>query len=144
VTREDRRNPVRERSADARPAADCSDRSAPRRGARGAPAWARRRLRRRPSRRDAEAALELLLGIVAEFSFADDTSKVVAISAKITALVRRSLRAASLFAYTAPKMASGKTLLATIDSYLATGRPPAMPSQAEDAGSGSGAGKMCH
>ena len=34
---------------------------------------------------------------------------------------------------TAPKMAAGKTLIATVASYIATGRAPAMMSQADDA-----------
>jgi hypothetical protein len=47
-------------------------------------------------------------------------------------LVRRMLRAAPLFAFDAPKMASGKTLLATVASYIATGRGPYLMSQAMD------------
>jgi hypothetical protein len=43
------------------------------------------------------------------------------------------MRAAPLHADDAPKMASGKTLLATIAGYIATGRAPAMMSQADDA-----------
>ena len=43
------------------------------------------------------------------------------------------MRAAPAFAVTAPKMASGKTLIATVASYIATGRAPAMMSQADDA-----------
>jgi hypothetical protein len=34
--------------------------------------------------------------------------------------------------YSAPKMASGKTLLATIPAYVATGRAPYLISQAAD------------
>ena len=87
----------------------------------------------RPSREDADAALATLLDVLAGFPFADDASRSVAVSAQITGLVRRSLRSAPLFAYSAPKMASGKTLLATVDSYLVTGRTPAMLSQSDDA-----------
>ena len=43
------------------------------------------------------------------------------------------MRAAPAFAVTAPKMASGKTLIATVTSYIATGQAPAMMSQADDA-----------
>ena len=86
----------------------------------------------RPSREDAEAALATLSDILRDFPFADDESRSVALAALITGLVRRTLRAAPLFAFSAPKMASGKTLLATLASYLATGRPPAMLSQSDD------------
>ncbi len=85
----------------------------------------------RPTRQQAEAALETLLEPLAGFPFADEASKAVAVSAEITALVRRSLRSAPLFVNTAHKMATGKTLLASIPAYFATGRPPAMMSQAD-------------
>jgi hypothetical protein len=53
-------------------------------------------------------------------------------AAFITALIRRSLRSAPLFAFSAPKMASGKTLLASCVGYIATGRAPAMMTQGDD------------
>ena len=54
------------------------------------------------------------------------------VAAFITGLVRRSLRSAPLFAFSAPKMASGKTLLASCAGYIATGRAPAMMTQGDD------------
>jgi len=87
----------------------------------------------RPSQAQARSALDQLLGILEGFPFADEASRSVAVAALITGLVRRSLRSAPLFAFTAPKMASGKSLLATCVAYLATGRPPAMMSQGDDA-----------
>ena len=87
---------------------------------------------RRPSRKQAEAALELLKEIFKDFPFTDEPSRAVAIAACITSLVRRRLRAAPLFGFSAPKMGSGKSLLATVVSYLATGRDPAMMSQIDD------------
>ena len=88
----------------------------------------------RPTREDAEAALATLREVLRGLPLRRRRpSRSVAISALITGLVRRALRAAPLFAFSAPKMASGKTLLATLVSYLATGRPPAMLSQTDDA-----------
>ncbi len=56
----------------------------------------------------------------------------VALAAVLTAIVCRVLRAVPLIGYSAPKMASGKTLLATIPNYVACGRPPYLMSQAQD------------
>jgi hypothetical protein len=86
----------------------------------------------RPTRAQAEAARDLLLGILEGFPFADQASRSVAVAAFITCLVRRSLRSAPLFAFSAPKMASGKTLLASCVGYIATGRAPAMMTQGDD------------
>jgi hypothetical protein len=85
-----------------------------------------------PTRQAALAALALIREILAGFPFCDGPAEAVAISAILTALVRRVLRSAPLFVFTAPKMGSGKTLLATVVAYIVTGRPPPMMSQAED------------
>jgi putative DNA primase/helicase len=85
-----------------------------------------------PTRQEAFAALELIAEILGGFPFSDGPARSVAVSAILTALVRRVLRSAPLFVFTAPKMGSGKTLLATVVAYIATGRPPPMMSQAED------------
>ena len=86
----------------------------------------------RPTRVQAEAARDLLLEILKGFPFADEASRSVVVAAFITGLVRRSLRSAPLFAFSAPKMASGKTLLASCAGYIATGRAPAMMTQGDD------------
>lgn len=86
----------------------------------------------RPTREEALAALERVSKFYGGFPFDSEADKTVLLSALLTALVRHQLRAAPLFAFTAPKMASGKTLLATTVSYVALGRPPAMLSQAKD------------
>jgi hypothetical protein len=86
-----------------------------------------------PTRDDALAALTVLRQPFSGFPFIDEAAESVALSAVLTALVRPSLRSAPLFVMTAPKMASGKTLLATLAAYIATGRPPPMLSQADDA-----------
>ena len=75
------------------------------------------------------SALRTLAEPFKDFPFIDDASRSVALAAVLTALVRRCLRAAPLFAYDAPKMASGKTLLITVVSYVATGRGPYLLSQ---------------
>ncbi|WP_027133430.1 hypothetical protein [Geminicoccus roseus] len=85
-----------------------------------------------PSRDEAQAALAVLTGILAGFPFASEADRSVAVSMILTALVRRSLRAAPMSILTAPKMGSGKSLLATVASYIASGRAPAMMSQADD------------
>jgi hypothetical protein len=86
-----------------------------------------------PTRRQALRALELIFDILSGFPFFDEAARSVAVSAILTAVVRRSLRSAPLFIFTAPKMGSGKTLLATVVAYISTGRAPPMMSQAEDA-----------
>jgi Toprim domain len=86
----------------------------------------------RPVRRDAVAALDLLLEITAGFPFVDEPSKAVALALLITPLIRHAVRAAPLTAISAPKMGSGKTLLSHLPAYIATGRPPALMAQADD------------
>jgi hypothetical protein len=56
----------------------------------------------------------------------------VVLCAVLSVLVRRILRAAPLFALDAPKMASGKTLIANVCGYIATGRAPYLMSQVID------------
>ena len=70
---------------------------------------------------------ELLQG----FPFVDDASFAVALSAILTALVRPSLRTAPLFCFTAPKMGSGKSLLADVVAMIATGNPAVVVSQGD-------------
>ena len=86
----------------------------------------------KPSRRDAEAALELLMDIIKGFPFVDEASRSVALALLITPQIRYAVRAAPLFGVGAPKMSSGKTLLSQLPAYINTGRSPAMMSQADD------------
>jgi hypothetical protein len=86
----------------------------------------------RPSRQQAEHALASLREIIAGFPFVEGASESVAFSGLITPRVRKACRAVPLHAISAPKMASGKTLLATIAGYIGSGRAPAMMSQADD------------
>ena len=86
-----------------------------------------------PSRSDALAALDVLRWPFVDIPFKADADLSVALSCVMAGLTRRSLRAVPGYGYTAPKMASGKTLCATIVAYIATGRAPAMMSQGNDA-----------
>lgn len=85
-----------------------------------------------PTHDDAQAALRTLLQLVGGFPFVSPSDRSAAIAAMLTALVRKSLPSAPLFTFSAPKMRSGKSLLADVGAMLATGRPCAVLSQAGD------------
>jgi putative DNA primase/helicase len=87
----------------------------------------------RPTRAQAEAALERLKALLDEFVFVDEASKAVTIASYITAVIRKGMRTAPLLGQSATMMSSGKTLLDMIAGYIATGREPPMMSQAENA-----------
>lgn len=67
-----------------------------------------------PGYDDAIAARDKLLKLISEFPFEKEEDKSVAISAILTGIVRKTLRTAPLHGFTATKMASGKSLLATV------------------------------
>jgi putative DNA primase/helicase len=75
----------------------------------------------RPTRDEARMALALLNDLVSTFPFVADADRSVALSAILTALVRRSLPTAPMHAYTAPVAGSGKSMLVDIASIIATG-----------------------
>src|SRR5262245_44965706 len=79
---------------------------------------------------EASACLDQLLSIMRGFPFLDDASRSVALALMMTPLVRQAGRAAPVTAISGPKMGSGKTLLANIPAYIATGRRSALISQA--------------
>lgn len=86
-----------------------------------------------PSRADALAALAVLKEPYREFQFADPAMGLsIALAAVLTAIVRRTLRTAPLFAFDAPVMGSGKGLLVKIAALIATGRPAPLLSQGQD------------
>lgn len=95
-----------------------------------------------PSMSDAKDALEEFKAAIAQFPFVPDedganysapsSSRSVALSAMLTGLIRRSLSTAPLHGFTAPTMATGKTLLADCAGILAIGRPPTAMSQGVD------------
>lgn len=86
-----------------------------------------------PTRADALAALAILKEPYSEFLFADPAiGLAIALAALLTAIVRRSLRTAPLFAFDAPVMGSGKGLLVKVAALIATGRPAPLLSQGKD------------
>lgn len=86
-----------------------------------------------PSRTVALAAIDQVLDVLAEFPFASDVDRSVAIAAILTSLNRQSLTAAPLFGFSATVMGSGKTYLAHVMSLIATGRLAAVIAPPKDA-----------
>lgn len=86
-----------------------------------------------PSQEEAAQALDVLRDLIQDFPFSEPHDESVALSAILTALVRRSLRSAPMHAFRAPKMASGKSLLADVVGLIANGRPVAVITPAPDA-----------
>jgi hypothetical protein len=82
-----------------------------------------------PTKADALAALDELRYVVRGFEFASPEAEAVWIAAVLTAIVRRILRTAPMFAFSAPVMGAGKTLAADLLSIIATGHEPAVMSQ---------------
>jgi hypothetical protein len=74
-----------------------------------------------PTRDEAVKAFKNLCEIFSGFPFEEPHGRSVAMSAVLTALVRNSLRSAPMFAFSAPKMGSGKSLLADVVSLIASG-----------------------
>jgi hypothetical protein len=61
-----------------------------------------------PARRDAEASAAVLVELLAEFLFAGDASKAVALSMILTPVLRRAVAVAPMRLVTAPEPGSGK------------------------------------
>jgi hypothetical protein len=87
-----------------------------------------------PDREEAKVAAETLMAPFAEFPFVSPEDRSVLLAAVLTALQRRLLESAPLFAFTAPAQRSGKSKLAESTGLIATGRkPPAMSVARDDA-----------
>jgi putative DNA primase/helicase len=84
-----------------------------------------------PAPGEAEAALELLTALLAEFPFLTGADRAVALAAILTALVRRSLPSAPIFCFDAPTASTGKTLLADIVAKISTGNLCPVSSQGD-------------
>jgi hypothetical protein len=82
-----------------------------------------------PSREEALNCLPTLLMPFREFPFAEPVDKSVLLAATLTALMRRSLRTAPLFAIDAPTAGSGKTYIAQTIGIIASGHTPTIISQ---------------
>jgi hypothetical protein len=95
-------------------------------------------VKEKPTFEDAQKALRMFEDLLSGFPFVDVNDEklgsdfAVALSAILTALVRRSIKSAPLHAFRAPKMGSGKSLLADVAALIATGRPCAVMSLGED------------
>lgn len=85
-----------------------------------------------PSRTDALAALAKLRDVIQGFPFSEPHDESVALSAILSGLIRRSIRSTPMHAFRAPKMASGKSLLADVVALIATGRRAAVIPPAPD------------
>jgi Primase C terminal 2 (PriCT-2) len=75
----------------------------------------------RPTRPDAEKALELLEGLLLEFPFTDEPSKSVALSMMITPVLRCAFDVVPMHIATAPTSGTGKTHLMNVAAAIATG-----------------------
>lgn len=80
---------------------------------------------RRPTRDDAPAALAPIDDLLEECALVDATDRSVALAMILTGLVRRDLEAALLFGLTARTSGTGKSFLASVAAFMATGRKPA-------------------
>ena len=85
-----------------------------------------------PTKADALSALDLLKDLISGFPFAQDYDRSAALSAMMTAVVRHSMRNAPMHSFSAPRMASGKSLLADCVSLLSTGKPATVMSFTPD------------
>lgn len=78
---------------------------------------------RRPTKRDAQAALAMLNALLDEFPFVNDASRSVALSALITPVVRGAMPVVPLHATTAPVAGSGKSYIFDVAAAISTGQP---------------------
>lgn len=82
-----------------------------------------------PTRSDAIRAMAALEALVATFPFINGPSRAVALSAILTACIRRSLPTAPMHAFTAPVAGTGKSMLVNLACTVATGREAAVIAQ---------------
>jgi putative DNA primase/helicase len=82
-----------------------------------------------PTRDDAIEAVETLTHLIRDFPFQSGVDKAAAVSAFISSVNRPMLGAIPLHAFSAPTPGSGKSLLATLVTIVATGNLPAFITQ---------------
>lgn len=87
-----------------------------------------------PSREEALKALAGIERILRGFTFVTPADKAVALSAIITAVVRRAMPVAPMHAFSSPMPGSGKSMLVDIASVIATGWRAAVMSADDDRG----------
>jgi hypothetical protein len=80
-------------------------------------------LPRDPDRDMALRALAYIKDLISTFPFVTEGDRAVALSAILTALVRRSLPTAPLHGFNAPTAGTGKSMLVDLVSLIATARP---------------------
>jgi putative DNA primase/helicase len=85
-----------------------------------------------PTRADAENALASLCHLLKDFPFEEPYDKAVALSAILTACIRRSLPTAPMHIFDAPEAGSGKSKLVNIASVIALGHEAPTMSQGAD------------
>lgn len=78
---------------------------------------------REPDREMGLRALGFLKDLLSTFPFVSDADRAVALSAILTALVRRSLPTSPLHGFNAPTAGTGKSMLVDLASIIATSRP---------------------
>jgi len=83
----------------------------------------------RPSRDEALQALALLRDLIKTFPFVTSADRSVALAALLTAMDRRSIWTAPLFAFNSPVAGTGKSKLVDLCSILPTGQPMSVISQ---------------
>lgn len=86
----------------------------------------------KPTRADAQTALDVLLYLVQDFPFVADEDRAAVVAGIITGLLRRVLPAAPMMAVTAPTPGTGKTLIAETFAIIATGRRASVLSLGHD------------
>ena len=90
-----------------------------------------------PTQVQAESALEVLKGLLTEFSFESATDQAAALSATLTAAIRPSLPHAPMFHVRSHMIASGKSYLCELFTAFATpqrGSPSTFPMKTRSAG----------
>ncbi len=86
----------------------------------------------KPSKIDAEQALAILCGLFDSFPFVDESDRAAMLAGVLTAMMRRMLPAAPMFAITSPTPGTGKTLLCETLAILATDRRASVLSLGHD------------
>jgi len=77
----------------------------------------------KPTKADADCAMDTLQGILAGFPFVSDTDRAVALSGMITPVVRAMMPVAPMHGIRATDAGTGKSFLVDVFSVTSTGRP---------------------
>ena len=85
-----------------------------------------------PTKDDALAALKLIEDEISTFPFKTDVDRAVLLSLFLTVLCRRSIDVAPMHAFTAPTPRTGKSLLVSLASILASGRSASVIAQGKN------------